>query len=301
MGNTILAHALFACGQVDLDLDKFFSATGNSHIIRTLNFSQLTAKHLLEYPNPDLACILKITCIGWWEVLRIKMSYGKWMLENPGLDNFSKFYSYKLDLVFQHLKLWQEFYQAIKDPSWPECNHPDHIKSLPTYIQKEINQLYTSPNFAKPNSSDQLVEWLSKTYYDSFLQEISLLDAAPVLELGQYIEGEYEKLIGVCQTHLGWDWNHCRSRVFHSKVIEVNSVYLTWLEEIKIATTLIINNCTVNKTFDLWEQSLIIAKACQLLNQDPHTINWNNISCNTDKNKLYLDKFTRTIHHGKTI
>jgi hypothetical protein len=301
MGNTILAHALFACGQVDLDLDKFFSATGNSHIIGTLNFSQLTATHLLEYPNPDLACILQITCIGWWEVLRIKMSYSKWMLENPGLDNFSKFYSYKVDLVFQHLKLWQEFYQAIRDPSWPECDHPDHIKFLPTYIQKEINQSYTSPNFAKPNSSDQLVEWLSKTYYDSFLQESSLIDKVHVLELGQYINGEYEKLINVCQTYLGWDWDQGRSKIFHNKVLEVNSAYLNWLEKIKIAITSIINNHAVNDTFDLWEQSLIIAKTCQFLDQDPHTINWNNIGCNADENNLYLDKFTRTIHYGKTI
>lgn len=300
MGNTILAHALFACGQVDLDLDRFFSDTGNSHAIRPLNRTELTAEHLLEFPNPDLTCVLKIACTDWWEVLRIKMSYSKWMLENPGLDNFSKFYSYKLDLDLEYLTLWQEFYQTVRDPGWPECNCPDHIKFLPTDIQKEINQLYTPPNFAEPDSSDQLVEWLSKTYYDSFLQKPSLLDTIPVLEIGQYLNGEYEKLINVCLSHLGWNWNHHRSKVFHDRVIKINLVYLAWLEEIKIATKSIINNRTIKTTFDLWEQALIIAKACQLLNQDPHTINWDNISCDTVENNLYLNKFTRT-HHGKTI
>ena len=161
--------------------------------------------------------------------------------------------------------------------------------------------MYVPPNFATPTDADQLVEWLSKTYYDSFLQERKSVDNVPVLELGQYINGEYEKLINVCRTYLGWAWDHARSKVFHNKVLEVNSLYLDWLNQIKIATMSVINNHTVNGTFDLWEQSLIIAKACQQLGQDPHTIDWDNIGCNTDKNSLYLDKFTRTIHHGKTI
>jgi hypothetical protein len=228
------------------------------------------------------------------------MSYSKFVLENPGLDNFLKFYSYKLDTESEHLKLWQEFYQAVRDPSWPECASPEHIKFLPTYIQTEISQSYTPPNFAAPYCAGQLVEWLSKTYYDNFSQEISILGATPVMELGQYINGEYEKLIDICQNKLGWKWNSSRSKMFHNRVIDVNSVYLLWLDSIKAATTSVINNSSVNKKFDLWEQALIIAKACQFLGQDPHIINWNDISCNADENNLYLTNFTRT-YHGKTI
>ena len=58
MGNTVLAHVLYSCGQVELDLENFFSDTGNSHKISKLNQTELIAHHLIEFPNSDLKCIL---------------------------------------------------------------------------------------------------------------------------------------------------------------------------------------------------------------------------------------------------
>jgi hypothetical protein len=35
---------------------------------------------------------------------------------------------------------WQDFYQAIKDPAWPDCPTLDHMTQLPATIQQEIQQ-----------------------------------------------------------------------------------------------------------------------------------------------------------------
>jgi hypothetical protein len=40
---------------------------------------------------------------------------------------------------------WQDFYQAVKDPSWPDCATPDHMAQLPTAIQQEIQH---NPSYA---------------------------------------------------------------------------------------------------------------------------------------------------------
>jgi hypothetical protein len=298
MGNTILAHALFACGQVDLDLDKFFSATGNSHAIGPLNRTVLTAEHMIECPDPSLVCVLEITCADWWEVLRIKMSYSKWMLETPDLNNFSKFYSYRSDQAAE-TKLWQDFYQTVKDPSWPSCNCPEDIKTLPSAIQDEINQLYSVPRLQEPDTPARLVEWLSGIYYNIFLNPIRYHKRSPNLGLGQYIEGDYAQLINICN-NLGWDWDHAKGNQFYKKMININGQYLAWLEKIKTTVNLVVDKKAVVDTFDLWEQALIIAKACQAVAQHPSTLKWDTDSCNAVENNVYLDKFTRT-HHGKTI
>jgi hypothetical protein len=229
------------------------------------------------------------------------MSYSKWTLETPELHNFSKFYSYITNVKSESLKLWKEFYQSVRDPSWPDCDTPDGVQFLPVAIQEEINQVYVNPDFSLPDNSDRLVEWLSKAYYDSFLNSTRHDDSVPSMDLGQYINGEYEQLINVCCKLFDCNWDHTRSKIFHTKALEVNSVYLTWLDTIKSATDSVINNRIVDKKFDLWEQALIIAKACQLIGFDPLTIDWNNNSCSPNENNLYLTKFTRTHHHGKTI
>ena len=51
MGNTVLAHVLFSSNQAKLDLDNFFSDTGNSHNISGVNTTKLRATHLIEFPD----------------------------------------------------------------------------------------------------------------------------------------------------------------------------------------------------------------------------------------------------------
>lgn len=294
MGNAILAHALFACGQVDLDLDQFFSKTGDSHAIRPLNRTVLTAEHMIEFPDPSLVCVLKITCADWWEVLRIKMSYSKWMHETPDLNNFSKFYSYKSNHAAKE-KLWQDFYQTVKDPSWPSCVCSEDIKTLPSAIQDELNQIYSVPRFQEPDTPARLAEWLSEIYYDIFLNPIRYHERSPNLDLGQYVEGDYAQLIGICND-LGWKWNYTKDNQFYKKMIDNNRQHLDWLGKIKTATNLVVDNKAVVGFFDLWEQALIVAKACQTVDQHPSTLKWDTNSCNTVENNLYLNKFTRTYH-----
>jgi len=37
---------------------------------------------------------------------------------------------------------WQRFYQAVKDPSWPACDHPKNFALLPAEIQKECVEVH---------------------------------------------------------------------------------------------------------------------------------------------------------------
>lgn len=91
MGNTILAHALFACNQADLDLDSFFSNTGNAHSVGNYKNDRLISLHVEHNNREDLEVILTVKCTGWDEVLRKKMSYAKWYQQYPTKDTFSAF------------------------------------------------------------------------------------------------------------------------------------------------------------------------------------------------------------------
>jgi len=49
------------------------------------------------------------------------------------------------------MSTWKEFYQNIKDPSWPECDREQDFDQLPDHIQKECKQTfgYTPRHFEK--------------------------------------------------------------------------------------------------------------------------------------------------------
>ena len=49
------------------------------------------------------------------------------------------------------MSTWKEFYQNIKDPSWPECDREQDFDQLPNYIQNECQQTfgYTPGHFVK--------------------------------------------------------------------------------------------------------------------------------------------------------
>lgn len=71
-------------------------------------------------------------------------------------------------------------------------------------------------------------------------------------------------------------------------MIKANTIYLEWLNKIKLAVYSIINNVDINDNFDPWEQALIIAKCCHLLNTNPANLKWSNSGCSTDENNVYL-------------
>jgi len=57
---------------------------------------------------------------------------------------------------------WQVFYNAVKDPGWPECNHVDSLSSLPTAIKNELRDHHIQKND---------VDWLSSHLVDFFDEE----------------------------------------------------------------------------------------------------------------------------------
>ena len=290
MGNTILSHALFACNQVDIDLTNFFSKSGNSHAIKIVNRTNLIAEHLIEYPRDNVTCVLEVITSDWWEVLRLKMSYQKWVGQYPTMDNVSIFYNHVVEISkSKQLRLWQEFYTSFKDPLWPECDLYTNVSTLPLIVQEEINNVYINP-IVTQDSELQFVEWLTIAYYDKFCKKQSKhFESANTLLLGNYLQGRFQELIDVCTKTLNWAWNSNRSQQFYNKVIEINQPYLIWIDQIKQTTDDIINKRAVSTKFDLWEQAIIIAKVCEYTQQQPSTLNWNNVSCETDRNNLYLD------------
>jgi len=40
------------------------------------------------------------------------------------------------------MSTWKEFYQTIKDPSWPECDREELFETLPDHIQKECIEVF---------------------------------------------------------------------------------------------------------------------------------------------------------------
>jgi len=304
MGNTVLAHALFACNQVEINLDEFFSSTGDAHYITQLNNTNLTAEHLIEYPNSNVLCVLEIICQEWWEVLRLKLSYSKWTKAVPTLSNASNFYSFCDNADEKQQRLWQEFYKVYRDPGWPDCNSISDVINLPAIIQQEINRVYCQPLTGIATTDDRFVEWLTECYYDQFCNpKILKFKNSKILLLENYLQGSYSELIDVCSRVLGWSWDAKRDLAFHAQVLNVNASYLNWMEKIKHATQLLLNNKgnQIDQKFELWEQSVILAMACKQVYLLPNQLIWEDSGCITDKNNLYLDIFTRTTHYGKTI
>jgi len=295
MGNTILAHALFSCGQIDLDLDNFFSSKGDSHAIQKINKSNLTACHLIEFPDSSLTCVAQVVCQDWWEILRLKMSYSKWCKTTPMLDNITMFFPYCVDFEKEQQQLWHKFYSKFKDPSWPTCDSFDNIMNLPVEIQQEINQTFVKPNIDIPQTEQRFVEWLTIAYYDMLCNIAETIPHSKVIMLGDYIQGNLIDLIEVCKSALNWTWDHDRSQQFHSTMRSVNREYFDWLDQIKTAT---VSQVALN--LEPWEQALVIAKWCIDNNQYPKNLNWDSIGCNTDANNLYLNILLRK-HYGKTI
>lgn len=295
MGNTILAHALFSCGQIELDLDNFFSSKGDAHAIQKLNKSNLTAHHLIEYPDSSLTCVAQVVCQDWWEILRLKMSYSKWYKTTPMLDNITMFFPYRVDVEKEQQQLWHQFYSAFKDPSWPACDSFDNTVNLPVKIQQEINTVFVKADLSILQTEQQLVEWLATTYYDMFCKLTETVLHPRVILLGNYIQGNLTTLIDICESVMNWSWDHARSRQFHNKMQSSNQMYFDWLDQIKTATV----SQMANK-LEPWEQALVISKWCIDHDQHPRNLNWSSIGCNTDANNLYLNTLLRK-QYGKTI
>lgn len=284
MGNTILAHVLFSCNQVNLNLDKFFSVTGHSHNINHYNKTNFTAKHLKELPDDTVKCILQLQSDGWFRVLQYKLSYCKWFNDVPKISNWNMFFNFVADADDN----WETFYSNIKDETWPECNSIKDITLLPEYIQEEIKQNYQIPVHEISNET-QLVEFLTLSYFDSLSLIPSEPFDAPVYRLSEYFDYKIDPLVQISKI-LNWHWDEQLSKQFYNKMLEVNARYLSWLDTIKQYHDHIINGIQCPVNLDLWEKALVIAKSCQTLSIDPRSLKWQDSGCFLEHDNAILVK-----------
>jgi hypothetical protein len=285
MGNTVLAHVLYSCGQVELDLENFFSDTGNSHKISELNLTELTAAHLVEFPNSDLKCILQLRSDEWFYILQIRMSYFKWHNNVPKLSNLNDFFEVKM----QFKNDWTEFYNGVRDSSWPDCGSYEEIYKLPNYVQEEIQNTYQSSNMMLTTESN-LVEFLSETYFDMLMLSCSpAFFDAPVYYLSDYFSKKIQALEQIAE-HLKWKYNHQRSDDFYSAMLKANHPHLSWLETIEQTHNNVINLNHASVDLQPWERALVIAKICTTLGCHPSVLNWQDSHCFLDNNNITLIK-----------
>ena len=124
MGSTLLAHALFSCGQLDINLDKFFGDTGHAHAVGRNKIRPLMAKHAIEDGlDNDQSVILEVKTSGFYTLLSRKMSYNKWIGFEPTIDNLDHFFNYKPNFDIEHL--WKIFYEDWKPKDWPRADTYD--------------------------------------------------------------------------------------------------------------------------------------------------------------------------------
>jgi len=303
MGNTVLTHVLYSCSQIDIDFELFFSPTANAHQISALNKSSLVAHHLAEFPDPKLHCIIELYSDGWYKLLEHKMSYVKWMNAEPNVDNFRQFFS--LSAITENNILWEEFYNAVRDPLWPESASYNDVKYLPIEIQQEIYQVYQEPVLFNVVDDATLTEFLSQTYFDWWTKPWQHMFKDTLhYPLSKYISNQLQDLkFKINEVFPNWEWDNKRSDRFHKEVISRNEKYFNWLEKIQRCVNNTINfEVQTTKEFLSWEKSIIIAKTCHLLDINPRLLNWQSAGCSLQENNLTLVNFLkRQLHHGKTI
>jgi len=289
MGNTILAHVLFSCCKANLDLENFFSDTGHSHKISLFKKRDLTAQHLIEFPDPEVNCILQMQSNDWFLLLQYKMSYVKWHRESPNLDNWGKFF--KNEIKFDNKKIWQDFYANVKDQTWPECESYEDVTTLPGQIQAEINSLYRIPN-TTIETDLELLEFLTVCYFELLSKDYSPRFAAPVYQLEDYFAYKIDPLISIAD-RLHWTWDEDLSKKFFSKILEINAVYLQWLDTMKYYHNQTVAGIECPIKLDVWEWALLIAKICQTLSYDPKNIKWQDSGCVLWHDNVTLIKLLR--------
>lgn len=139
MGNTMLSHVLYACRQIDIDLDRLWSDVSDTHMINDINHTNLVAHHNLEHPDVDRCPIISVVCQNYDEILRRRMSYSKYYRGFPEPGNFEKFaFDPPKDgddwLENLTIKFYDEFRRPKINPDTPQI-------SLGEYLRGEIDVL----------------------------------------------------------------------------------------------------------------------------------------------------------------
>jgi hypothetical protein len=294
MGNTIFAHALYACNKIDLNLDNFFSSTGNAHRIRPNYLTdQLIPIHIDECPElvPDNSCcIIEVKTSLWYKLLEIKMGYIKFLSNVPNFTNVLDFFPINKQQV-DHKKLWQEFYQNFKDPSWPVCNTYNDVQLLATDIQTEIYKNYKTPEVGITDTN-----WLSLltfAYYDVLLSSTDHHSrfGGDIFLLDDYFSSNVDVIKKQITYYLGWVWDDQKSAIFQQHVLENNQAYVKWLDNLKELFNKTVDKQLVQITIDPWEKALLVAMFCAQYNKDPRELPWDTIGeLNSNKELIIIFK-----------
>jgi len=293
MGNALCAHIMYSCGQCDLDLDNFFSSTGDAHAARQLwKHSILQPHHMIEQPElvpAGSSCILEINTSPWFKLLELKMGYSKYTLVTPTVDNILSFFRIDNQSIDEK-KLWSEFYTNIKDTSWPECDSLAEVVDLPMHIRNEIYNVYQPPTTGVAN--DNFLNLLTIAYYDL----IGSIDNTPnfggeIYLLDNYFNNDLSTVKKQIQDKLDWQWNDQKSDFFCNRAIKANQKYLDWLERIKLIYKETIDNTVVQVDLEPWEKSLLLAKICLHYKMHPNSIPWDKIKdLNTNRELIEIFK-----------
>lgn len=297
----MLAHVLYASNIKDFDLDTFFSKTGHAHKVTLLNNTILRAEHLQERPDDNLKCVIELVSDNWYQVLRFKMSYSKWYKDFPTQKNYKIFFK-NIQINTQEDSHWEEFYNNIKDPSWPSCSKYEMIHLLDDKIKNEILSIYQPPDVNLLESDSLFLEVLSQTYFNMIKTPYKkYFNSSEIYYIGDYFLGNTKPLETVCYKVLKSKWNQQRSVEFLNKVMEVNATYFDWLDNIKNIYQKTIEFVEYPMHLKIWEQALIIAKCCEHFKISPIDLEWHNAGCVLDENNVLLIKLLKRAKHGKTI
>ena len=138
MGHTILAHTLFACNKINVDIDKIFSNTGDAHFIPSINQTNLICNHNLESPLNQLSTqILSVVCADWDEVLRKSMACYKHYKSWPTEHNLDKF-EFKFNADMDPLEYLSITYFDSYSASYPNNAHVLHLGQ---YLKHQLESL----------------------------------------------------------------------------------------------------------------------------------------------------------------
>ena len=145
MGHTILAHTLFACNKINVDIDQIFSNTGDAHFITRFNQTNLRCNHNLELPLEQLSTqILSLVCNDWDEVLRKNLSYQKYYKLFPAEHNLNRFnFKFNADMdPLEYLSItYFDSYHISSSGNVPILHLGDYLTHQLESLQSQIQNV----------------------------------------------------------------------------------------------------------------------------------------------------------------
>jgi organic radical activating enzyme len=78
--------------------------------------------------------------------IKIKISYHGFIQKEKVVNDIKNWLQQPVKITFPHNKTsdesWQQSWNNIKDPSWPDCSTPQDFINLPSQIQKECTEIH---------------------------------------------------------------------------------------------------------------------------------------------------------------